>query len=466
MATQSIIMQTLRNSKISLISIVLVSMIIGVGIVITNPILIWGGVSYLVFLGLFLFSPGKAFLLVIFIRVISDGYGLSSLPIVGDLMIGGSGSLINAGLLGAVIIWSLFLIINQQGVLDYPLVIPFLLFMLFSFFSALFSHSQSLFDSILIWARLLSTFLIYVSTVILLRKGQLSPISLINAVLVMGIIPIIVGFYNLLTGNISIIRGVVAYGSTFSSKNQYAIFLIFLIIIILSVMWDKKRNNIIYLLYLLVAITALLLIRSRVGLLTAFVVLLFLASIFHKRLLIVIPVIALVAYRFIPGMSLRFSQTLMEGSTLYERFDFWRLSYDLFLNNRRYLFGNGLGYFETIRGIPPHSAYVQLLVELGVLGLIAFLTLIISMLYRSYLLVINRDQEYKMWGILSIGLIFTLLITSLTENTLYSSAVLWPFWMLMGGAMHFAYSTNHKVFGRAVENSNLRIKAKTETENI
>lgn len=466
MVTQRIIVQTLRDSKISLISIVLVSMIIGVGIVITNPILIWGGVSYLVFLGLFLFSPGKAILLVIFIRVISDGYGLSSLPIVRGLLIGDSGSLINAGLLGAVIIWSLFLIINQQGVLDYPLVIPFLLYLLFSFVSVLFSHSQSFFYGILIWARLLSTFLIYVSTFILLRKGKITPLSLINAVLVMGIIPIMVGFYNLLTGKIMIIRGVVAYGSTFSSKNQYAIFLIFLIIIILSVMWNKKGNNIIYLLYLLVTITALLLIRSRVGLLTAFVVLLFLASIFQKRLLIVIPVIALVAYRFIPGMSLRFSQTLMEGSTLYERFDFWRMGYDLFLNNRRFFFGNGLGYFETNRGFPPHSAYVQLLVELGVLGLIAFLTLIISMLYRSYLLVINRDQGYKMWGILSIGLIFTLLITSLTENTLYSSAVLWPFWMLMGGAMHISYSTNRKVYGRVVENNDLRIKANTETENI
>ena len=230
MATQSIIMQTLRNSKISLISIVLVSMIIGVGIVITNPILIWGGVFYLVFLGLFLLSPGKAFLVVIFIRVFSDG--LSSIPIVQDLLIGNSGSLINAGLLGAVIIWSLFLLISQQGVLNYPLVIPFLLYLLFSFFSVLFSDSQSFFDGILIWARLLSTFLIYVSTVILLRKGQLSPLSLINAVLVMGIIPLMVGFFNLLTRDFRFISGVATYGSTFSSRNQYAIFLIFLIIII------------------------------------------------------------------------------------------------------------------------------------------------------------------------------------------------------------------------------------------
>ena len=466
MATQSIIMHTLRNSKISLISIVLVSMIIGVGIVITNPILIWGGVFYLVFLGLFLLSPGKAFLVVIFIRVISDGYGLSSLPIVQGLLIGNSGSLINAGLLGAVIIWSLFLLIPQQGVLDYPLVIPFLLYLLFSFFSVLFSDSQSFFDGILIWARLLSSFLIYVSTVILLRKGQFSPLSLINAVLVIGIIPIMVGFYNLLMGNIRYIYGVATYGSTFSSRNQYAIFLIFLIIIILSEMWNKKRRNIFYLLYLLVTITALLLIRSRVGLLSTIAVLLFWASIFRKRFLIVIPVIAWVTYRFIPGISDRFSQTFMEGSSLYIRFEFWRMAYDQFLNNRRFFFGNGLGYLETIIGHPPHSVYVQLLGELGVLGLIAFLTLIISMLYRSYLLVINRDQEHVIWGIRSIGLILALLITSMTENSLYSLALLWPFWMLMGGAMHFAYSTNHKVYGRVVENSNLRIKAKTETENI
>jgi O-antigen ligase len=201
---------------------------------------------------------------------------------------------------------------------------------------------------------------------------------------------------------------------------------------------------------MLVVAIALVLIISRIGYVTALVGLLAFGIIQRRRLLVILPVIAWGMYRYVPGISVRLSQVFDQRSTLYERLDLWRFGLRLF--KERPLLGHGLGFYESVMGLPPHSAYVQVLVETGIIGSAVYVFLSLVPLWYGWKLMRAGNDTQMLWGNIVVVAAIVIVVGSISENVVTALAIQWPFWALVGTA----FSSNHMAWNQNGKDSNLR----------
>lgn len=181
-------------------------------------------------------------------------------------------------------------------------------------------------------------------------------------------------------------------------------------------------------------LVALLITLSFAGIMTLLITLLVFSfsrrkslSLFFRNLFFTSFAIFL-AYIFLPGFSKRVSlfsnqntfQTGVESNSLEWRFGRWREL--LAIWRQEPIFGQGFGTSTSgamIRGgFLPHSEYVRILVEVGIVGLIFVGAIVVLLAIRIRL---NFKSTRDPFGQIGFGLLLASLINALTENTfLYS----------------------------------------------
>lgn len=126
-----------------------------------------------------------------------------------------------------------------------------------------------------------------------------------------------------------------------------------------------------------------------------------------------------------------------KGDSITSRLDMIQFSWNFFLHN--WLTGWGTGSFETLYMVHyyPHNIFLEVLVELGILGVIPFLLILsISLGTSIYLVLRNRDLEYDSDIHLLAGLttcfIFAL-YTAQISGDLYDNRWIWLFGAMLAG---------------------------------
>lgn len=219
----------------------------------------------------------------------------------------------------------------------------------------------------------------------------------------------------------------------------YGIYLSFTILVLLKFILDKKYNVIFlfYALFLLSATANLFINGGRIGyIIFLFVLLIFIFNRYKFNIKIIIGtisilcIILLFAFKYSNTFKTKYNQSISSIDNLYNKDNFsssfgqrvkmWMIGYEIAKEN--YFIGVGLDdsrkakneiidrkfkkYKYLKRHKQFHNQYIQILVEIGVLGLILFL-LLFYLLYK--------ETKYKELALIFIG---TYLLGSMTEDTM------------------------------------------------
>ena len=326
-----------------------------------------------------------------------------------------------------------------------PGVRPYLIFLVICFIG-LFT-SLDVIVGIRHFIHYLTYFLIYVLGVNILNTKEKN-YKLAFAVLLSALIPLATGFYQALTiSGILSITGFNRIYATVTYPNAYAFYLMIILIFVLTVYFYVKtfKNKLILLLATIPISLSLILTYTRgawlgVSFGVGMFVLMLLRKLSFKNFILLIVFLfgisVLVAF-FMPQIMERSSYlTRASMGSLGWRGMVWFTYFQEFLSHP--FRGYGIGSCGVLAKknlgviIAPHNEYLKLMVETGIFGVIAFLSVMVLLLRFSIREYRNNPENKKV--ILASGLtavIFGVLIVSFGDNLFDYDVVFNYFWFFV-----------------------------------
>lgn len=346
-----------------------------------------------------------------------------------------------------LIISGLMLWKKHTELLKMPLKYHWLAFLLIAGLSILWSTSSLI--SIAEFLRLSSYFAIFFYGYVYVRTEN-DVHNLFKVVIISGFIPSALALYQLISGSGLTLpfEGIFnrIYG-TFAHPNLFAYYLLLPICCSLYFTIKEKNQETSRLLYGLVTIfysAILVLTYTRGAWLAFFIIIVILGIMRYRALLFLFFVAALFAYGLVTPIQERINDII---NNPYSSVD-WRQ--DLWKDARGYatekpLLGQGAGtakdFIAEKRGpqfgsSDPHNDYLKILLENGLVGLVAYLSLITSLLF--YLVRAIRNNKENSLYIIMFGLSTSLFLLSFGDNILRNTALGWCYWALIGATLHLS----------------------------
>jgi O-antigen ligase len=271
--------------------------------------------------------------------------------------------------------------------------------------------------------------------------------TLIDFIIVVGFMTAFYAFYQYFSGepmgsgwvdpssNIS-----VRVFSSFENPNLYAEYLIMIIPLtfarFLSV---NQKKKVFYAVICVAQLSVLLLTFSRGGWLGLVFAISIFVLLLKRDLIIKLIPLGFISLLFLPNsimMRIKSIGSLSDSSNFY-RFQIWENSINIIKDF--FVTGVGLG-FESFRSISSlyikdfspyhaHNTYLELTIEIGILGLLLFIWLLVKLLKDI------RYQEMSQDKIFTVALfsgIAGLFIHGVAEHILYNPKIIFQFWLMIG----------------------------------
>ena len=270
-----------------------------------------------------------------------------------------------------------------------------------------------------------------------LLSSERSLKRLLTAIYLSLAIPLLVAAYQLATksgfhvsNDFSRVRG------TFDHPNPFAIYLTMMIVMGVALMLKVERKGVRLALAGIVGVSGLfmLLTYTRSAWIATMAGLLVVAFYEGKRLLPIIGLIAVMAAMFVPSVAARFSdlstqttQSGAAGNSLVWRFEYWQQALTLSDNP---IMGVGLRTVraETDVAKEPHNDFIRVYVELGLIGLSAYVWFLISLvrMARRSIRATRAPLEHAV-AVGFMGCLAAFLLLSLVSNVISQLVILWYF---------------------------------------
>jgi O-antigen ligase len=358
----------------------------------------------------------------------------------------GVGGLINA----FVILIVLLLVIEKPGLLPRRMIAPWAGFLLAASAGVVLSPVKA--DAVRIFLSVLSYFAIFVSAFYVVK----SPADFrfcVRVVLWSSMIPVIHALVEIATGGADLAAGGTRIQSTFAHPNIFAFYLV--LVISLTLYMVKSTGETLSAqartglrLFMLLLLVLLLLTQTRSAWVACFTIFAIYGAIFERRYLVYIVLAPLLAL-LVPGvqdrlLDLAAGNEYMQYARL-NSFAWRRMIWETglqWMQPNHYLLGYGLDAFRHYSlvffpltdpsgsGSGAHNVYVQLLFEVGAIGLLAYLWLF-SRLLRQLRAMLSLD---RLGTFISIATVAGYMIISLSDNMLAYLSFNWYFWFVAGSA--------------------------------
>lgn len=333
-----------------------------------------------------------------------------------------------------IVLGVFYILLHKADIFQFDETIFFLFFLAATGVSVF--YSRDLMGSFSDWLRLVSVFSVYLlARIIFVDRGQVR--SAFTAVLLSSLIPLAVACVQYITG-----RGLVLDGTqarivgTFLHPNAFASYLLILLVFGVSQWFEKEKIVSPFFLRILISLIFVIFIFtfSRGGWLALVVSMIFLGAVRYRKLLVFFPLVLLLVVVSVPATMDRIENTFNPGYTHGRsawawRQDTWKEILPL-VYEKPFL-GHGLATVEAELGVMTHNDYLRLLAETGMVGLIAYLLLMLSLLigiFRDF----RRTRSELVRG-LQVGLmamIVGFLFRQFADNTLRNTVVMIYFWLL------------------------------------
>jgi O-antigen ligase len=296
-------------------------------------------------------------------------------------------------------------------------------------------------------------------------KTEMQINQLKKVLLFSSIVPLLSGFYQIFYGfpetsilytaykNISVNRII----GSFSHPNGYAAYLVILIPLVISFCSEKRRSNkkLFYLLFLGGMLVSLFCTYTRVAWAAFFGSLTVMGMTRYKRVYMSLIMVLLIIFLLIPSLNQAFLKRIQPDSSFYGRFSFNQLS--LYLFSQKPILGHGFGAYQLLSanafgvsesiygrdmGVAPHNDYLLFLSETGIIGFLAFIFLIYSLLKLGNTIYKNKNLILKAEGSILLAVLTGVLIFGLTDAGFgYGGIYLWT----LIGLVEAKYSMRSKV---------------------
>lgn len=401
--------------------------------------------ALLVFAFLLLYDRKLTLMLIVLFRSSGDIFLEQTRFSLGGYQIG-IGGLINA----CVILTALLLALEKPEVVSKNNIIAWAVFLSVALFGVLTAPVKS--DAIRSWLSLLSYFAIFASAFYFIQTKEDFKFC-VKIVLWSSIIPVLYAFIDIAL-NGSHVEGF-RLQSTFSHPNEFSFYLTLVISLVFymlkSVPIDERSGQRIFLaLYFLLLLGLLILTKTRSAWLACFLGFALYALFFDRSYFLYLTVLAVVGV-FIPGVAERLSD-LGQGNeiTVYAQLNSfaWRVylwkSALQWTMPAQYIFGNGLQSFKEYSPIffplagrvnwGAHSVYVQLIFELGLVGLGAYLYIYYG-IFRELASMLKFD---RLGAFFLIVVVINYLICAISDNMLDYLSFNWYVWFIVGAGCAFA----------------------------
>lgn len=233
--------------------------------------------------------------------------------------------------------------------------------------------------------------------------------------------------------------------SVFGNPNIFAEYLIMIIPISVGLFWFSKtiQKKAVFLITTLILVLALVLTMSRGGWVGfAFGIFLFILLIEKRLLLLAIP-LGVGSLFLLPQSILNRVMSIinLSDSSNDYRIRLWSITLQVIRDN--WLVGVGFGHlpfkaaFETyIRTMPTyhaHNTFLETTAEMGIVGLIVFLSLLFVIFkYGVKILVKGKDKYIRVMSTGILAGLASVLVHGLIENILYMPPIITTFWILIG----------------------------------
>lgn len=445
---------TARDFFIGLAGLIIIFIFLWLLFFIANPLGAFLIVFAILFISFIFVEPFYGLLILIILRPTLDIFTNQSVISIGQY------SLNIASVLAILVIGFSFAVAfyHFRKLSSLPLKIPLLVFICLTFTSIFFSQSAYL--SLAEWLRILSIFSLYLLGFILI-KNKADFKKLIFVVIGSAFIPAIVAFYQFFTGTgITIISENISnriFG-TFAHPNllayYIALILILLVFLILNRQKYQLKNSLLYSFFALNGVL-LLLTYTRGAWLFFLVALATVGIVKYKKFLLGALLALFIFYLVIPPLNTRVNSLFK-----YDPFDSIQWRIELWKDGIKYskehiIAGHGLGTASKIIldrrgesfGSPdPHNDYLKILLENGIIGIVSYLFLIISLfitLIKGYF----QSKEFftKNLFLLFIGISLGLYLMSFADNILRNTALQWSFWIILGALFAIYQKPNSKL---------------------
>lgn len=303
--------------------------------------------------------------------------------------------------LSFTIIGILYIIYNRINIFKDPLTVPFCAFLIVCLATLIPSWDKMF--TIQKWIRLLNYYILYI-IIANVVDTRVRAKRVIGAILLSTVIPTSVGLYQVITRSGRNITGfgAVRISGTFAGVSlAHASFLIvpMILVVFLFLRADDLKKKIGYGAILTILSISFYYTFARTPWVGFLIAVLTISVLKYRYLLIVIPVLILILFLTVPGLSFRFSginlMSLTEYSgpfknTMATRVLLWHGAIAMFKASP--IIGRGLGIgaatvSDSILGhirAAVHSDYFQMLVDAGILGLGAYLWLLFALFKVSF----------------------------------------------------------------------------------
>lgn len=345
----------------------------------------------------------------------------------------------------AILFSAVIFIKNFSWIKTLPLKNNWLIFIFIALWSIFFSFNAylSLTESL----RLLSILAIYgLSYFLLNSESDLK--NLIKAIIASAIIPSLFALWQFYTatGLTVPFEGIYnrIYG-TFAHPNLLAYYLLLPLTLSLYLFLSgnkKQLNNILYFLLTGFLTIILTLTFTRGAWLSFLIIIMVVGSFRYRALLLITLIFMALAYFFIEPINYRVNDLLSgsSGSSIEWRLNLWNDAKEY--AKAKPIFGQGAGVAkefilkkrgERFGSSDPHNDYLKIIIENGLVGLLAYISLIAG-------LFINLIKKYSAAGstqfqiliLMSISLSIAFYAMSAADNILRNTALMWSFWALIG----------------------------------
>lgn len=345
-----------------------------------------------------------------------------------------------------IVAGGLFLLNRGVAVINLPVVRVYALLLLTGLIGVLRSHSLLFLNE---WLRIVSPLIVYCLVAHLFRDRERMQ-KIIDALALSFIVPALFGFYQLIVGQGHRLNiGVTRILGTFTHPNPFAAYLVIILSVFLCQALDQQGRRKWLSLGVAVASSVLLLATfARFAWVGAAIVILTIGLLRGRVLLVIVPLIAVIAFGTIQGLGARFEDPLQDSS-LQDRLMMWEKTfvgwtYETSLSQAPAaialdrLTGLGPGAYASLslnyigRVILLHNDYLRVLVEYGVFGLIVYVGLyvmLICLAYRAWRRSVGPSKAVAL-SLLAVALAFPVMST--TANIFGQQVNQIYFWALAG----------------------------------
>ena len=390
------------------------------------------------------FYPRAAFAVIIIMRTAADFLTGQEIFSIGGLGVNFT------SLMGViVIIFAVSTFIKHKGWREkIPLFGSWTLFLFLAAVLSFFSISFG--ASLVEFLRWLSFFALFLLGFYLFRGGQ-ALTRLIRILIASSIIPTAVALWQALNH-----QGVFdgerwRLNGTFVHPNMLAFYLVFVITLACFIFLSLKKQWVEKYLYLFLAVPFLLVLvltYTRGAWLCLFMIIFLIGLVRFRTLLLAGAGVIIIFYLAFSPFQERINSLMSFSATdsTVWRVDLWRDAIGYAQGSPAIGYGPGtapivIGNYRPVAlgSSEPHNDYIKILLETGIIGLAAYLALIINLLARLFKGFKNEAWPRRQNLFLFI-LVFaaSLYLFSAGDNILKDSSLQWSFWAL-NGAMMFAY---------------------------